>query len=596
MKLQNLSLHFHVPHQKKKIIFNRLNLNLPDQGMVVITGDSGVGKSSLLKVIAKIIKPSTGKVILPQSSTLHSPVYLSDQLELIPHWKVSDYLNTTIQRSNVQSLGFGEEELNKTYQQLSIGQKVRLKIILFLSQPACVYLLDEPTHALDEFNRKKLIDFLILQSFEKAIIIATHDQDLIETADVELKLESAFQTSVLYHQHRSRIANHHDMIEKHHYISPWPSWFRRLERLHRGGMIGGVLSFAIWIVQLALVLSTTFTFQIQHQMDAYSRLIKTDPWLEVVEVQTIPIHDSPFQLVKTFYPSQDSFRVLFQDNNTTLWLVDISTWFPKTIEINHVEVTIRFVDLPFDDQHITTSWIYPNQALPDTLVLSGLSIPNQSNFFSFSGPIRSLHHRTPLTWFEPPQLLLSYWQWLSILTHHETTIEEETSSYLDAYLNFLPPSQVLMYDYNLNPQSLIESLSNHPWRFTVPTEKVYPLINGLMEPLLNFLPIFLFSLIMIWIALWWSTLHWIYQQHRRHWQWMIVLHQPFKKIWFHLTLLAYLRSMVIHAMSLIIITILMPLQSIMPLPPLMMILVIEISLWTILESLKLSLRNWFNHA
>jgi hypothetical protein len=49
-------------------------------------------------------------------------------------------------------------------------------------------------------------------------------------------------------------------------------------------------------------------------------------------------------------------------------------------------------------------------------------------------------------------------------------------------------------------------------------------------------------------------------------------------------------------MSLIIITILMPLQSIMPLPPLMMILVIEISLWTILESLKLSLRNWFNHA
>jgi len=77
---------------------------------------------------------------------------------------------------------------------------------------------------------------------------------------------------------------------------------------------------------------------------------------------------------------------------------------------------------------------------------------------------------------------------------------------------------------------------------------------------------------------------------------MIVLHQPFKKIWFHLTRLFYLRSMVIHAMSLIIITILMPLQSIMPLPPLMMILVIEISLWIILESLKLTLRNWFNHA
>ena len=70
--------------------------------------------------------------------------------------------------------------------------------------------------------------------------------------------------------------------------------------------------------------------------------------------------------MKNSYPSQDSFNVLFQDINTALWLVDLSYWFPKTIDINNLKVNIRFIDLPFDEGYITTSWIYPKQTLPDS--------------------------------------------------------------------------------------------------------------------------------------------------------------------------------------------------------------------------------------
>lgn len=596
MTFHNLSLHFRLLNQKKKIIFNRLNYHFPDQGMIVITGDSGVGKSSLLKLIAKIIKPTFGKVILPYSSGLKGPIYLSDQLSLIPDWRVSDYLNNSGQEINLRQLGFVNEDLNKKYRQLSIGQQVRLKVILFLGQPANVYLLDEPTHALDDYNRNKLIEFLINQSHHKSIIIATHDQTLINKANVQLNIQSAFNTSIIYQKHQSNCTNDDEMIEKQPKTNLWTSWFRRLESLHRGGTIGWVLSIAVSILQIALFLLATITFQLHHQWNQYDQLVKTDPWLEVVEIQTVPIHDSPFQLVKNFYPSQDSFNVLFQDINTALWLVDLSYWFPKTIEINNIKVNIRFIDLPFDEGYITTSWIFPKKTLPDTLKLTTLLVPNLADTLTFSGPIHILNHRFPLTWFEPPQLLLSYWQWLSILNKHELIVENERSSYFSTYLKFLPPSHALIYNSNHHQRRLLETLTQHPWRFTIPTEKAYPLIQTLMVPLLSFLPVFLISLFMIWIALWWSTLHWIYQQQSRHWQWMIIMHQSFKVIWFHLTRRVYNQSIIIHVVTLLLFTILMPFQRIVPHPNLIGILFVQMTIFVSIESLRLNIRSWFKHA
>jgi|GEM_PF-938356 len=596
MKFQNLSLYYRLPNQKKKYILNRLNYQFPDLGMVVITGDSGIGKSSLLKVIAKLIQPQRGRVILPASAKSMPPVYLSDQLALIPQWKVRDYLHQEIQQAQFKDLGFTDDALDKTYHQLSIGQQVRLKIIIFLHQPASAYLLDEPTHALDELNRNKLIEYLKVQAQQKLILIATHDQHLIENSHIEMHLHSSFQTSVKHHQKNSIAITNPLMNQKKDNLNIWKRWFCILEKLNRSTLISKIFMFAISMIQIAIFLLTAFTFQLQDQATQFGQQIQEDPWLEVVEIEQTPIHDSPFQLVRTTYPNHESFQGLFEASLPPLWLTDISEWFPKTIIINQVQVTIRFVDLPFDHQHLSAAWIYPHLTLPKTLTLSTLTLPNLSNPLTFLGPINPLFQRMPLTWFEPPQLLLSYWQWLSILTYQTIWIENTPKSYLEVYSNLLPPSHALMYIPDPIHRVQLKKLSSENWRLTSPTEKTYPLITPVLKPLLSFFPIMIIILILIWVLLVWSRLHWIYQRYDRHWQWMIALHQSFEKIWFHLTLKGELNSTLLHGATLSILGIMTAFQRLIAMPSIWVLLFLQIIVWVALEMLKLFLKKIFHYA
>lgn len=594
MKLQHVSLHY-FQQRKKKVIFRRLNFDLPDQGLITITGDSGIGKSSLLKVLAKILKPTHGKVIYPSKAKGLLPLYLSDQLSLVPHWKVKEYLQTPAQREQARRLGFDNGEFNKSFQQLSIGQQVRLKVILFLNQLASIYLIDEPTHALDESNRRKIIEFLKEQSQEKCLIIATHDQMLIASCDVEIQMSSSFQTIIKKHQTLPL-----EIVEVKKSISvfhdPWKHWFKKLTRLYRVGPIGVLMSFALVVIQVAIYLTLLLTFQFQEQMNQYNRLVTHDPWIQVVENQTISIHDSPFQLVKYIDPRQESFSVLFQNSTTAQWLIDISDWFPKFIKIDGVEVLVRFVDLPFDNQHISTAWIYPKKPIPYQLQISTIHLPFFDQPLHFSGPIRMFHMRSPISWFESHQLLLSYWQWLSILSNQKTIFEEQLTSYLNIYLELLPPSTALIYEPNAVIRLQLQSMASQTWQFRNPSEIAYPLISPLMEPILNSLPFFIMILLIIWSVLWWSKFHWIYQQHYRDWQWMLMFHQKMKTIWIQLTKRVTFQSSMLEAASLFIATLFILIQPWLPIPNVNIFIFIQIGTWISLQCLRNFIRNWFQNA
>lgn len=141
---------------------------------VLITGKNGVGKTTILQMIAGFIQPKSGKVSVKnlRLGYLHSMKYLP------LHMTVYEFLHHTYQLFNesVDPLLWVilYIDINKTIRELSKGQKQKLLLLFcFLGNPDVV-LLDEPFTALDSKTIEKLIEYI--KQYEHTIIMTSHIQ------------------------------------------------------------------------------------------------------------------------------------------------------------------------------------------------------------------------------------------------------------------------------------------------------------------------------------------------------------------------------------------------------------------------------------
>ena len=161
-----------------------------------IIGSNGAGKSSLLKLIKKIEKPSTGKLYTEHSSSLifqnpdhqilcptvrdelcFGQMEMGNSKELI-----EDKLNKILLKYEVEYL------LNKTTHELSEGEKQLICILSALMDESDIFLFDEPFSSLDLKNQKKFMEIIL--NLSQPIIMATHQLDLLEGFDEIIWLEN----------------------------------------------------------------------------------------------------------------------------------------------------------------------------------------------------------------------------------------------------------------------------------------------------------------------------------------------------------------------------------------------------------------------
>jgi len=183
------------------VAVHALDLDVPEGELVVLVGPSGCGKSTTLKMVNRLIEPTTGRILLQGEDVTHTdPVqlrrrmgYVIQQTGLFPHQDVATNVATVPRllgwdkkriRSRVTELldlvGLEPERFAKRYpHQLSGGQRQRVGVARALAADPPVLLMDEPFGAVDPIVRDRLqAEFVRLQrEVRKTVLFVTHDLD-----------------------------------------------------------------------------------------------------------------------------------------------------------------------------------------------------------------------------------------------------------------------------------------------------------------------------------------------------------------------------------------------------------------------------------
>ena len=198
IRLEDLSKRF--PGQRELAVED-LSLEVPEGEIVILVGPSGCGKTTTMKMINRIIEPTSGRIFLDgEDVTKVNPDqlrrrigYVIQQIGLFPHATIADNIATVPKLLGWDKRRIAErvDELLETVgmepgayrdrypKELSGGQRQRVGVARAMSADPDVMLMDEPFGAIDPITRDRLQnEFLRLQEkMKKTIIFVTHDID-----------------------------------------------------------------------------------------------------------------------------------------------------------------------------------------------------------------------------------------------------------------------------------------------------------------------------------------------------------------------------------------------------------------------------------
>lgn len=179
-------------HYKKKNVLNGASFTADKGDCICIVGENGTGKSTLISIIAGIIKADEGTIDFDDNTVIG---YVPQENPLIPELSVKDnlrlwYGKDLSQVSIIDEIGLSSD-LNTTVSKLSGGMKKRLSIVVAMSKNPTLLLLDEPSAALD-LPCKQLIREYLVSFCQKGgiVIIATHDEMELEICNKMLMMKN----------------------------------------------------------------------------------------------------------------------------------------------------------------------------------------------------------------------------------------------------------------------------------------------------------------------------------------------------------------------------------------------------------------------
>ncbi|MFK0086751.1 betaine/proline/choline family ABC transporter ATP-binding protein [Pseudomonas sp. NPDC090755] len=200
IELQNLSKTFHANGKDVKAV-DSISLTVNEGEICVFLGPSGCGKSTTLKMINRLITPTSGKVLINGEDTtgldevtLRRRIgYVIQQIGLFPNMTIEENITVVPRllgwdkhkcheraRELMSMIKLEPKQYLQRYpRELSGGQQQRIGVIRALAAEAPLLLMDEPFGAVDPINREMIQNefFEMQRALNKTVIMVSHDID-----------------------------------------------------------------------------------------------------------------------------------------------------------------------------------------------------------------------------------------------------------------------------------------------------------------------------------------------------------------------------------------------------------------------------------
>ncbi len=185
IKLTNVTF----AYKRGENVIKDLTLHIKKGDRVHLTGESGIGKTTVLRLMIGLEKPQKGTVELKDGAKI-SAVFQENRLipTLDAIGNVALFSSADRAKEILVKLGLGDD-ISSLPAELSGGMKRRVALARALARESDILILDEAMTGLDEANRERVAAVINEYAADRTLVCVTHDQkeaELLNTKDVTI--------------------------------------------------------------------------------------------------------------------------------------------------------------------------------------------------------------------------------------------------------------------------------------------------------------------------------------------------------------------------------------------------------------------------